>query len=329
MTSTLPPVVQAFSGALGSAVANATSYPLDLVCTRLQTSAQGREEQGVFQILKSVVSDRGVSGLYDGLETDTAATLVSNFFYFYAYSFLRALGSKRRAARTDARSATSNALSALEELGAGFLAGVASRAVSAPLSLITVRLQSEREAPTSSKDDSRAAAASAARVVRHIYAEGGLSAFWRGFKTTALLCLNPAATLFLFQAFRRVFLRGKDRLRPSPRQAFVGAALSNVIAVALLYPLVLAKTRLQSARTNARAASAAPRPRSMCDVWRAAYAREGGKGLYRGLAAQLVKGFVNQGLTMMTKQRIEQLVVGLYLYRTRSRAAVRLHPAPE
>ena len=38
MTSVLPPFVQACSGAIGSVVANASSYPLDLVCTRLQLS---------------------------------------------------------------------------------------------------------------------------------------------------------------------------------------------------------------------------------------------------------------------------------------------------
>ena len=39
MTSTLPPLVQAFSGAVGSASANAIVYPLDLVATRLQTTS--------------------------------------------------------------------------------------------------------------------------------------------------------------------------------------------------------------------------------------------------------------------------------------------------
>lgn len=36
MASTLPPLVQAVSGAIGSASANALVYPLDLVTTRLQ-----------------------------------------------------------------------------------------------------------------------------------------------------------------------------------------------------------------------------------------------------------------------------------------------------
>ena len=77
----------------------------------------------------------------------------------------------------------------------------------------------------------------------------------------------------------------------------------------LLYPLILAKTRLQSARkTNAdKGGEAYTQPRSMFDVWRAAYRRDGLAGLYQGLETQLFKGFLNQGTTMMIKQRFVQV----------------------
>ena len=41
----------------------------------------------------------------------------------------------------------------------------------------------------------------------------------------------------------------------------------------------------------------------MADVWIDAVQAEGWAGLYQGLAAQLVKGFVSQGVTMLVKQR--------------------------
>lgn len=96
MTSTLPPLVQAFSGAIGSATANALVYPLDLVATRLQTTSSKRLRgecqptqavkqinifclgfNGILLALQHVLSAEGWSGLYDGLSTDTAATIVS------------------------------------------------------------------------------------------------------------------------------------------------------------------------------------------------------------------------------------------------------------
>lgn len=68
------------------------------------------------------------------------------------------------------------------------------------------------------------------------------------------------------------------------------------LAVTLLYPLLLAKTRLQSSRRGTQT-------HNMFDVWDDAIKRGGISGLYQGLETQLVKGFLNQGLAMMIKQR--------------------------
>lgn len=94
MTSTLPPLVQAISGAIGSASANTLTYPLDLVTTRVQLASphrasrsKGKEKElhpvanfhniRAVRILQSIIRSHGVGALYDGLLTDTAGTLVS------------------------------------------------------------------------------------------------------------------------------------------------------------------------------------------------------------------------------------------------------------
>ncbi len=72
MTSTLPPLVQAFSGAIGSAFANGLTYPLDLVTTRLQLDSprRSRERGGIvggLNLLAYIIRRHGVGALYDGL----------------------------------------------------------------------------------------------------------------------------------------------------------------------------------------------------------------------------------------------------------------------
>ena len=65
------------------------------------------------------------------------------------------------------------ALPVLEELGIGFLAGISSRAISTPLSLITVHMQSaggDEEHPTSSVSD----------TIKLIYQKHGVKGFWKG-----------------------------------------------------------------------------------------------------------------------------------------------------
>lgn len=335
MTSTLPPLVQAVSGAFGSATANALVYPLDLVATRLQTtsSKQLRGFAGVLRALRHVLETEGWSGLYDGLPTDTAATITSNFLYFYFYAFLRTILVRRKTrlapATEGAKASAAMLLGVAEELGIGFVAGVASRAVSTPLSVITVRIQTETESDDVNgetdpeKDDGDAAekrgkSRGVMSIVRQMYEEQGLGGFWGGFSTTIPLSLNPAITMFLFQLYRRLTTRGGASAlgTPSASSSFLGAAMSNAIATWILYPLMLAKTRLQVHRKRMREADKESQDEtSMLTIWEDALRREGPFGLYQGLEAQLIKGFLSQGVTMMVKQRVETYVVMLYLSR--------------
>ncbi|CDO72618.1 hypothetical protein BN946_scf184985.g37 [Trametes cinnabarina] len=327
MTSSLPPLAQALSGALGSATANSISYPLDLVATRLQTTSSRsnrlRGLRGILYVLRHVLRTEGLAGLYDGLAADTASTLISNFLYFYFYTLLHAVVARRRAGtnapllttlkRAIASPTAPVLLDVPTELAVGFLAGVASRAMSTPLSVVTVRLQTweNDEDADSSDDEENDPMTSRSRplkkspqfseVIQNIYANQGLSGSWAGFKPTLPLCLTPALTLLLFQLLSRLRLPGRHlgpstHLQPSALSAFLSGATANALAVACVYPLLLAKVRVQAARKGGDVSS-------MTDVWLRAINEEGWRGLYQGLVAQLVKGFVNQGVTMLVKQR--------------------------
>ncbi|KAJ7658519.1 mitochondrial carrier domain-containing protein [Mycena rosella] len=353
MTSTLPPLVQAFSGAIGSASANALTYPLDLVTTRLQLDPPHKARRssglhGAVRILRGIIKKHGFQDLYTGLATDTGATLLSNFFYFYFYAGLRYLLTRRQLTLNPkpANLARPHKPSLLEELLLGFIAGVASRAVSTPLNIVTLRLQVEND-NDEEEGDLKPSVSGVGGVVKKIYDEQGILGFWRGFKTTTLLSLNPALTLALFQVFRRVLARASASAaagaNPKPSQAFLGAAVSNSIGICsphdfssvrtltrmisaafILYPLMLAKTRLQASSAT-----------SMREVLRDAYTGrgrsakfpmelnpEGSKqpgipGLYQGLEMQIIKGFLSQGVTFLVKGRVEQLIVEMYARRRR------------
>lgn len=150
------------------------------------------------------------------------------------------------------KKAATIALTVPQELGIGYLAGVLSRLVTTPLSVITVRLQAENV-----KDDTRSevegeAEAGILETAKDVYEEDGVFGFWKGeccplmllmkrsnaesflgFQSTIVLSSNPAITLLLFQLFRRLFLQGKNREHPTPLQAFVLGGLSNSIGTLL------------------------------------------------------------------------------------------------
>ncbi|KAJ3850287.1 mitochondrial carrier domain-containing protein [Lentinula lateritia] len=366
MTSTLPPLVQAVAGAIGSASANTLTYPLDLVTTRVQldVSTKPLENSTRFEairILHSIIQSDGVGALYDGLLTDTASTLISNFFYFYIYSFLRKLlirriaGSQSSSGSPLKGSSLTKPLSSIklaiwQDLALGFMSGVASRAVSMPLSIITLRLQTGRHdgSDESGIVDQEGNGNAVIQTVKKIYEEQGLSGFWRGFDTTILLSLNPSITLAFFQLFRRLLALIRQPphsnsktamiMDPTPGEAFFGGAISNSIAVVLLYPLILSKTRLQASRsrsTNSESteSQSMSRPKTLGAVMLDAYygryhhgtsstsstsdkqvgQASGINGLYQGLEMQILKGFLNQGVTFLGKGRIEQLLIEAYM----------------
>lgn len=319
MTSTLPPRIQAASGAVGATLANAITYPLDLVVTRIQLSNRTKLYPGDVATAKHIISrtlkKQGVSGLYSGLESDSIANMTSNFIYFYIYSYLRATLIRRRDNSPGDKAQLAAMLSVPEELLIGFLSGVASKGLTTPLSVITVQLQSEDddEVPPDShrKNDlsSHPTPSNAVmRVVYRIYSDSGLGGFWKGMSTTVILSANPALTMLFLQAFRRIFLHGKDRERPTGAQGFLGGALSNTLALLLLYPLVLSKTKLQSYSKNG-----GKKP-TLLSIIQDTLNQHGLAAMYQGLLTQLLKGFFNQGVTIMVKQRIEKGVVQLYHY---------------
>lgn len=107
--------------------------------------------------------------------------LSSSFLYFYAYSFLRNSVQRRALARksvtghsgADAKTAAAVALSVYQELGIGYIAGVSSRLITTPLSVVTVRLQLDGEADD---EDSLGVLG----TVRELYHEDGIKGFWKG-----------------------------------------------------------------------------------------------------------------------------------------------------
>jgi adenine nucleotide transporter 17 len=67
----------------------------------------------------------------------------------------------------------------------------------------------------------------------------------------------------------------------------------------ILYPLILAKTRIQASGGRKDSDSALE---ALLRVLRRT-AASGPVGLYQGLSAQLVKGFVSQGVSFLVKER--------------------------
>lgn len=128
--------------------------------------------------------------------TDLLLSFHSSFIYYYLYTFLRRrLPQNKHASRVPQTLSKSlqTTMLIVEELGVGFVAGIISRAVTAPLSLITVRLQAARDEASYQTEEPEESIIS---ICKRIYRENGLVGFWRG---TLSLLLNCRVFLNLFR----------------------------------------------------------------------------------------------------------------------------------
>ncbi|ANB15942.1 Ant1p [Sugiyamaella lignohabitans] len=314
--SDIPPLANAFSGAVGGAVANLAVFPLDLVTTRFQVQTKldtAEKYDGLVDAFIKIYKADGIAGFYDGAVSDTVATTAQAFFYFFAYDALRSKRLSQHARKLGG--VAPSTLGVGEELAIGSLAGIFAKFFISPLNNIVARQQTsalvkkELDESNASEKPSNAIKQShhdsAIEIVKAIYKERGFLGFWSGYKATVLLSINPSLTYYFFQLFTAVLIPKRRRKNPTSVEIFFLAAWAKTIATLITYPIILAKTRIQIVRATKSAGSLFSQILKTLDS-------EGIQGLYMGARSQILKGFFSQGITMMTKDQIARLIIYVY-----------------
>jgi adenine nucleotide transporter 17 len=219
--------------------------------------------------LRRIVEDEGFVSLYAGAGSDALSSALSSFAFFYCHVFFR----KELAKRQNLTAGKAPAISALQEVLLGCLAGIISKGCTMPLSNLVVRMQTSSEedekGPTTIKNRS-----SVLDVAKDIMEEKGVSGFWSGFKSTVVLTLSPSLNLWLFESLKRLLLPRSKQEHPPAAVIFLVSSLASLVSSSALYPLILAKTRLQWKTPAGRS-----RYRSTREVLQTAYKQDQLKGL--------------------------------------------------
>ncbi|KAL8923705.1 MAG: hypothetical protein Q9208_004457 [Pyrenodesmia sp. 3 TL-2023] len=300
----LPPWGNALAGATGAVLANATVYPLDIVKTRLQvqvkrkstdqepTATNDAHYTSSVDAMRRIVEDEGITGLYSGIKGSLLGVTSTNFAYFYWYSVARSLYLSSQTIPKPPGTAM--------ELSLGAVAGAVAQVFTIPVSVITTRQQ------TQPKGDKRGLLDTGRELV---HSEDGWPGLWRGLKASLVLVINPAITYGTYQRLRDLFYPAKASLRPW--ESFILGAASKALATILTQPLIVAKVGLQSRPPPARQGKAF---KSFLEVMSYIVEHEGPLALFKGLAPQITKGILVQGLLMMTKERMEILFIIVFAY---------------
>ncbi|KAL2754697.1 hypothetical protein ACRALDRAFT_1032698 [Sodiomyces alcalophilus JCM 7366] len=301
--NTLSPWGRAMAGASGAVLANALVYPLDIVKTRLQVQVKARPSPtalepplpsekevhytSTWDAISKIVAEDGLSGLYAGMNASLAGVASTNFAYFYWYSVVRTLYMKT--------SKVAGPPATLVELSLGAIAGAIAQLCTIPVAVVTTRQQTQHKSE-------RKGFFETAREV--IDGSDGFFGLWRGLKASLVLVVNPAITYGAYERLKDVLFPGKKNLRPW--EAFLLGSMSKALATVVTQPLIVAKVGLQSRPPRERQG----RPfGSFSEVMKFIVDHEGPSGLFKGIGPQILKGLLVQGILMMTKERMELMLL--------------------
>jgi hypothetical protein len=320
----LTPLEKAASGALASVIANTLVYPLDLSKTLIQTQVKKHEPEesssseddgfsksilsskgldlkykNTIDVLKKIHAKKGILGWYHGLFSSILGTAAQNFSYFYWYTIV-----KRVYANLHRRSPGHKA-NTLTELFLGALAAAISQMFTMPIGVITTQQQTDKQ--------HRNLYVLAKEVLEH----EGISGLWKGLRVSLVLCVNPSITYGSYERLKQILFANKEYL--GPLESFSIGVLAKSMATLLTQPLIVSKAMLQKKHKHKKhehihhkdedgdesdvedEISFQHFTEALDHLWKT----ERFRGLYKGIAPQLLKGVFVQGLLFMFKDQID------------------------
>ncbi|KAG0316094.1 ADP/ATP carrier protein [Dissophora globulifera] len=305
--SKLSPFGHAIAGTGGAMFALTCTYPLDIIKTRMQVRskvAADTSDPNVYQsttdAVQKIVKSEGLAGLYAGILSGLLGTASQNFAYFYWYTFLRS-GYVRRLPAGES-------VSTLMELLVGAGAGALAQIFTIPVAVVTTRQQTS---PLGERQDLKSTA-------MDIINEEGWTGLWKGLKPSLVLVINPAITYGMYSRIQEVVLKAFRRKDMTPGLIFLVGALAKILATVVTYPYIMAKVRLQWKPSKKDAETHKPYTGAV-DVLKRIYEKEGIKGWYTGMQAQITKAVISQALLFMVKDQLEKYTIVLFALLARQR----------
>ncbi|KAA8545101.1 hypothetical protein F0562_019885 [Nyssa sinensis] len=315
MNVDLESVSEATSGAIGAVLSTTILYPLDTCKTKYQADVRGHGQQkyrNLSDVLLEAISTGRVLSLYQGLGTKNLQSFISQFVYFYGYSYFKRLYMERNGSKSIGTKAN---------LILAAAAGACTAIVTQPLDTASSRMQTS--------------AFGKSKSLWQTLTEGSWDEAFDGLGISLILTSNPAIQYTVFDQLKQRVLKGKWNKTDkgsSPEalsafSAFLLGAISKSIATFLTYPAIRCKVMIQAADSNDDGAKNGGRKsrKTISGVLYAIWRKEGVLGFFKGLQAQILKTVLSSALLLMIKEKIAStawfliLAIRRYLLLTRGR----------
>ncbi|ELU41438.1 peroxisomal membrane protein [Rhizoctonia solani AG-1 IA] len=252
---------------------------------------KGRQGTWPTPTIMDIIQTEGLRGLYSGLNSSLLGIAVTN--------------------------GKGNALSTLESMLAGLVAGSATSIASNPLWVIQTT-QAVRTLPSTTAP-SKAPEPQGPRkklgffaTIRWILRTDGPAAFWRGIGPALVLVINPILQYTVFEQLKNALVAQRTlklrtaKLKGIPTLSsldyFLLGALSKLVATTITYPYIVIKSRMQSGHAHTR------EYKSAWDGLSKIMQREGVAGLYRGIGSKLAQSVLTAAILFAGQKRFYELI---------------------
>lgn len=253
----------AFAGALAGVFVSLCLHPVDTIKTVVQS--YHAEQKSLSYIGKSIVSDRGLSGLYRGISTNIASSAPISAVYTFTYESVK--GALLPLLREEYRS--------IVHCMAGGCASIATSFLFTPSERIKQQMQVSAHYHN------------CWNAFVGVVAKGGLRGLYTGWG--AVLCRNVPHSIIKFYTYESLKGLMKSNAQQTTSQTLVCGGVAGSTAALFTTPFDVVKTRLQTQIPG----SLSPY-KSVIQALYEIGKKEGLKGLYRGLTPRLIM-YMSQG----------------------------------
>ncbi|KAJ3508227.1 hypothetical protein NLJ89_g5872 [Agrocybe chaxingu] len=274
--------IHAIAGAAGGIVAMTATYPLIFISTRAAVETKN-EQKSTYQAVLDIIKREGILGLYSGLNSSLLGIAITNGVYYYFYE-------RSREAILRSRSG-SKALSTVESMLTGMIAGSATTLISNPIWVVQTSQAVRTMGPDSQPPVSKKLGF--LETLQSILAKDGIGAFWRG--------IGPALVLKRTAKLRAAGAAATAVAVLSDLDFFFLGAFSKLIATSATYPYIVVKSRLQAGSINAL------KYKSSMDGLLTILQEEGVEGLYKGIGSKVVQSVLTAAILFAGQRRIYEI----------------------
>ncbi|KAL4221682.1 hypothetical protein ACF0H5_019939 [Mactra antiquata] len=239
---------------------------------------------GLYYCLRYIIQHEGVPALFKGLGPNLVGVAPSRAIYFFCYA-----NSKRYL------NTVLNPDTPMVHVGAAITAGVTACTATNPIWLIKTRLQLDQK-----KNDSL----TTRQCIQRIYAKDGFIGFYKGISASYVGVTETVIHFVIYESIKAKLLENSctnsdERSYVDFLKFMVAGACSKTCATCIAYPHEVVRTRLREEGNKYR---------SFFQTLLLVGKEEGHRGLYRGLATQLVRQIPNTATMMATYELV------IYLY---------------